>query len=66
MNLTIELPDEQQAALSSKAREQGVSAEEYAHRVLAHDLEAAEQRPIWEIIARKYEAGSVGRPRRAA
>ena len=34
-----------------KAREQGVSAEEYARRVVAHDLEAAEQRPIWEIIA---------------
>jgi plasmid stability protein len=51
MNLSVELPDEQQAALNAKALEQGVSAEEYARRVLAHDLDTTEQRAIWEIIA---------------
>jgi plasmid stability protein len=38
MTLTIELPDEQTAALSAKARAQGLSAEEYARQVLQHDL----------------------------
>jgi plasmid stability protein len=52
MNLTIELLDEQQAALDAKARAQGVSVEEYARRVLAQDLEAIEPpRRIWETIA---------------
>ena len=52
MNLTIELPDEQQAALNAKALAQGVSAEEYALRVLAQDLEASPRprRHISEVI----------------
>ena len=52
MTLTIELPDEQQAALTAKARAHGVSAEEYARQVLAHDLEtgARPRRHISEII----------------
>ena len=52
MTLTIELPEEQQAALTAKARAQGVSAEEYVRLVLAHDLEPAPpRRRIWEAIA---------------
>jgi plasmid stability protein len=52
MTLTIELPDEQQVMLNAKARAQGVSAEEYARQVLAHDLETAQpRRRIWEVIA---------------
>ena len=37
-SLTIELPDEQQAALTTKARLQGLSAEQYARQVLEQDL----------------------------
>ena len=36
MTLTIELPDNQQAALAAKARTQGLSAEQYARQVLEH------------------------------
>ena len=51
MTLTIELPDEQQAALAAKARTQGVSAEEYARQVLTHALEASTPpRHIWESL----------------
>jgi plasmid stability protein len=51
MTLTIDLPDEQRAALAAKARAHGVSAEEYARQVLAHDLETgARHRHISEII----------------
>ena len=39
MTLTIDLPDEEIKALAAKARAQGVSAEEYARLVLAHDLD---------------------------
>jgi plasmid stability protein len=38
MTLTIELPDEQMAALTVKARSRGLSAEEYACQTLQHDL----------------------------
>jgi len=38
MTLTIELPDEQTAALAAKAHAQGLSAEEYARQVLQQDL----------------------------
>ena len=53
MTLTIELPEEQEAALTARAQAQGVSAEEYARRVLQHDLEDAPpmQRRVWEVIA---------------
>jgi plasmid stability protein len=52
MTLTIDLPDEQRAALAAKARAHGVSAGEYARQVLAHDLETgAWPRPhISEVI----------------
>ena len=52
MTLTINLPDEQEAALAAKARARGVSAEEYARQVLAHDLEAGAppRRHISDII----------------
>jgi len=38
MTLTIELPDEQTAALAAKAHAQGLSSEEYARQVLQQDL----------------------------
>jgi hypothetical protein len=38
MTLTINLPDEQTAVLAAKARARGLSAEEYALRVIEHDL----------------------------
>jgi plasmid stability protein len=36
--LTIELPDEQKAALAAKAQAKGLSAEQYARQVLEHHL----------------------------
>jgi hypothetical protein len=44
MTLIIELSDEQQTALAARAREQGVSAEQYALEVLEHDLDASAPR----------------------
>ena len=38
MTLTIDLPDEQTAALAAKARAQGLSTEQYVRLVLEHDL----------------------------
>ena len=48
MTLTIDLPDEQQAALLAKARAQGLSAEEYARKVLQHDLAPEWLQKSWE------------------
>ena len=45
MTLTIEIPDEQRAALTAKARAQGLSAEQYAIEVLKHDLEGESAKP---------------------
>jgi plasmid stability protein len=39
MTLTIDLPDEQTAALAAKARARGISAEEYARQVLTQVLQ---------------------------
>ncbi len=52
MTLKIDLPDEQQAALSAKALARSLSAEEYAREVLERDLEgrATARRPISEVI----------------
>ena len=36
--LTIDLPEEQKAALAAKARARGLSAEQYAREVLEQDL----------------------------
>jgi predicted hydrolase (HD superfamily) len=46
--LTIDLPDEQQAALVAKARALGLSAEEYACKVLQHDLTPEWLQKSWE------------------
>jgi hypothetical protein len=53
MTLTLQLPDEKEAALCAKARARGVSTEEYACQVLVHDIDDAPQphRPVWESIA---------------
>ena len=45
MTLTIDLPDEQPAALAATARAQGLSAEQYARQVLEHAIEAAAIQP---------------------
>ena len=37
-SLTIELPDEQKAALAAKAQAKGLSPEEYARQLLQQDL----------------------------
>jgi plasmid stability protein len=38
MSLTIDLPEDQQAALTAKARAQGLSPEDYARQVLQREL----------------------------
>jgi len=48
MALTINLPDEQIAALAAKARAQGLSTEEYARQVLEHDLVPEWLQKSWE------------------
>ena len=51
MTLIIELPDERTSLLAAKAQAQGLSAEQYALRVLDHNLESdLERPPIWEVI----------------
>jgi plasmid stability protein len=47
-SLTIELPDEQKAALAAKAQAKGLSAEQYAREVLEHDLAPDWLRKSWE------------------
>jgi hypothetical protein len=52
MTLTIDLGDDETAALAEKARVRGLSPEQYAREVLQHDLEPIPGgRPIWEVIA---------------
>jgi hypothetical protein len=38
ISLTLELPDEQNAALALKARTKGLSIEQYVQQLLEHDL----------------------------
>jgi plasmid stability protein len=48
-SLTIELPEDQKAALAAKARACGLSPEEYARQVLLqHDLAPEWLRKSWE------------------
>jgi hypothetical protein len=47
-SLTIELPDEQRAALAAKAHAEGLSAEEYVLRVLERDLMPEWLQKSWE------------------
>ncbi|MBV9676273.1 MAG: hypothetical protein JO185_08065 [Acidobacteriaceae bacterium] len=56
MTLTIELPERQETALKAKAQAQGLSAEEYARQVLAHDLEGRRKlfRAFLEIFPKPY------------
>jgi plasmid stability protein len=54
MNLTIQLPDEEVPALKAKATALGVSAEQYALRVLEQDLAPEWLRQSW---AAAKEAG---------
>ena len=62
MTLTINLTDEDLAALSAKAREQGVSAEQYVQQVLKHDLQRVRQpisakiRQIWSDMPEDVRA----------
>jgi hypothetical protein len=53
MSLIIRLPDEEIKALAAKAQARRISAEQYARRVLEHDLGAAtppRRRHISEVI----------------
>jgi plasmid stability protein len=48
MSLTINLPDDETAALAAKARAKGLSAEEYARQVLKQDLAPEWLRKSWD------------------
>jgi plasmid stability protein len=48
MTLTIQLPDEQKAALTAKAQARGLSAEEYVRQVLQNDLAPEWLQQSWE------------------
>jgi hypothetical protein len=58
MTVTIQLSDEQAAALQAQAAEQGLTvdawlqrlAEQYAHQRAASSAAASDNRPIWEVI----------------
>jgi plasmid stability protein len=47
-SLTIELPDDQNAALAAKARARGLLPEEYAREVLQQDLAPEWLRKSWQ------------------
>jgi plasmid stability protein len=47
-SLIIDLPDEQRATLSAKARARGLSLEQYAREVLERDLAPEWLRKSWE------------------
>ena len=48
MTLTIDLPDEQTAALAARARAHGLSTEQYVQVVLQRDLAPEWLRKSWE------------------
>jgi len=52
VTLTIDLPEEEVTALAARARERGVSAEQYARQVLEQDLRSvlSPRRRISEVI----------------
>jgi len=58
MTLIIELSDRKEAALKAKAQAQGVSAEQYAARVLDRDLdgEESDSEPFWKAFTRQMAA----------
>lgn len=56
MTLTIQLPGEREAALIAKAQPKGLSAEEYALRVLAHELETGGPEPFWKTFTQRMHS----------
>lgn len=48
ISLRIELPEEQRAALAAKAQARGLSAEQYARKVLEHDLAPEWLQKSWD------------------
>ena len=46
MTLTLELPDNKEAALKAKAQAQGLSAEQYVQQVLDRDLAEDIHQPV--------------------
>ncbi len=56
MTLIIHIPDEQETALNAKAQAQGLSPEEYAGQVLAHELEASRTEPFWKAFTHRMNS----------
>ena len=52
MTLTIDLSDDQAAAVAGRARAQGMSAEQYVRQLLEHDLVPEWLRQSWESSQR--------------
>jgi plasmid stability protein len=56
MNLTMNLPDEKEATLKARAQAQGLSPEEFAEYVLAHELEGSAAEPFWKDFTRRMHS----------
>lgn len=57
MTLTIDMPPDEIAALATKARAHGLSAEDYARLVLERDLEERPaSEPFWKAFTRRVHA----------
>jgi hypothetical protein len=56
MTLNIDLAEDQVAALTAMAKAQGVSTEEFARQVLAHELEAGSSEPFWKAFTRRMHS----------
>ncbi|MEX2300548.1 MAG: hypothetical protein WD733_06405 [Bryobacterales bacterium] len=50
MTLTIEIPDDEVRTLAGRARQQGMSPEQYAREILSQGLKAGRPRHISEVI----------------
>jgi plasmid stability protein len=57
MTLTINLPEDEVAALAAKAQACGVSAEAYVRQVLERDLEEGRRaEPFWKAFTQRIHA----------
>lgn len=60
MTLILELPDNEEATLKSRALAQGVTAEEYARRILRRDLVLEASPPVNSAKSLKLPALPLG------
>jgi len=56
MNLTINVPDEQEPALKARALARGLSPEEFAGQVIAQELGESAAEPFWRSFTRQMHS----------